>query len=509
MSVVVGILAMGGYSWHSLSGGPWQRSSYETSAEQEMAANNERIESLFEYHPHAVYSLDLQGRFTDVNSACERMTGFSRADLRGMDSTVFSAPGDEEMARATLDDIAHRRSRVFETSIRAKDGQMLDLRITGVPIVVGDQAVGMYGIAEDVTAANKMRQELESARAAAEQATVAKTLFLANMSHELRTPLTSVLAASEMLRETDPAPEQSRLLDYIDRPGQRLLRLVEDLLDFSRIEAGNTDVDALELDLRTMVREVGDDLRFTAERKELVFDCAVDPDVPSTMVGDLARISQVLTNLLENAIKFTESGSVRLRVTNAPDSAASAVRFEVSDTGIGMSAEQVEGLIRVFQPGRSFDDPQVRRNGARTGDLQGARGFDGWRHRGDERRGRRKLLHCAAPPGTADPTGSSARARRTAGRNHWLRDGHRRSSSTTDRPHRVEAVVDLPRVTTWRQSARCPPDRGTWGTSRGVAAPARSGSGDRVRLVGPCHLVVAAGRRTPPPSGDRALARRT
>lgn len=362
MSAVVGLLAMGGYSWLRYRVARAE-SSRRDLAEQEMAANNERIESLFEYHPHAVYSLDLQGRFTDVNSACERMTGFSRADLRGMDSTVFSAPGDEEMARATLDDIAHRRSRVFETSIRAKDGQMLDLRITGVPIVVGDQAVGMYGIAEDVTAANKMRQELESARAAAEQATVAKTLFLANMSHELRTPLTSVLAASEMLRETDPAPEQSRLLDYIDRPGQRLLRLVEDLLDFSRIEAGNTDVDALELDLRTMVREVGDDLRFTAERKELVFDCAVDPDVPSTMVGDLARISQVLTNLLENAIKFTESGSVRLRVTNAPDSEASAVRFEVSDTGIGMSAEQVEGLFESF----SQADPSMTRKYGGTG----------------------------------------------------------------------------------------------------------------------------------------------
>jgi PAS domain S-box-containing protein len=362
MSAVAGLLAIGGYSWHQ-----YQVSRAEAMrrdvAERELAANNERSESLFEYHPHAVYSLDLEGRFTDMNSACERMTGFSRVDLLGMDSTVFSAPGDEEAARATLEDIAARRPRVFETSIRAKDGRALDLRITSVPIVAGDEVVGMYGIAEDVTSANNMRRELESARAAAEQASVAKTLFLANMSHELRTPLTSVLAASEMLRETDPAPEQSKLLDYIDRPGQRLLRLVEDLLDFSRIEAGNTAVDALELDLRTMVLEVGEDLRFTAERKELGFDCTVDPDVPSTMVGDLARISQVLTNLLENAIKFTDSGTVRLRVTNAPGSEASMVHFEVSDTGIGMTEEQLDGLFESF----SQADPSMTRKYGGTG----------------------------------------------------------------------------------------------------------------------------------------------
>src|ERR1700712_2994784 len=88
-------------------------------AERVLADNNERIESLFEYHPHAVYSLDLQGRFVDVNAACERLTGFSREDLRGMDSTGFSAPSDSEVARATLEDIAHRRARVFETTIHS------------------------------------------------------------------------------------------------------------------------------------------------------------------------------------------------------------------------------------------------------------------------------------------------------------------------------------------------------------------------------------------------------
>ena len=330
-------------------------------AERVLADNNERIESLFEYHPHAVYSLDLQGRFVDVNAACERLTGFSREDLRGMDSTGFSAPSDSEVARATLEDIAHRRARVFETTIHSKDGEVLDLRITGVPTVAGGEVVGMYGIAEDVTAANKMRRDLESARSAAEQASVAKSLFIANMSHELRTPLTSVLAASEMLRETDPSADQTRLLDYIDRPGQRLLRLVEDLLDFSQIEAGRAVVDTLEFNLTSTLHEVADYARNYADAKGVAFELTVGPAVPDTMIGDRSRISQVLDHLLENAIKFTESGEVQLEVSHA--TGADAVRFDVSDTGIGMPEEQVGRLFESF----SQADPSITRRYGGTG----------------------------------------------------------------------------------------------------------------------------------------------
>ena len=202
-------------------------------AERALAGTIERSRSLFQYHPHAAYSLDLEGRFVDVNPACERLTGYSEADLRGMDSTALSAPEDADMARSTLEDIADRRAREFETTVVNKEGNAVELRVTSLPIVVDDQVVGMYGVAEDVTAANQMQWDLESARAAAEQASVAKSLFLANVSHELRTPLTSVLAAGELLEDTDLTPEQVRLLSSIDRSGQRLLRLVDDILDFS------------------------------------------------------------------------------------------------------------------------------------------------------------------------------------------------------------------------------------------------------------------------------------
>jgi PAS domain S-box-containing protein len=331
-------------------------------AERALAETVQRSRSLFQYHPHAAYSLDLEGRFVDVNPASERLTGYSEAELRGMDSTALSAPDDADMARATLEDIAVRRARTFDTTVVNKLGNAVELRVTSLPIVVDDQVVGMYGVAEDVTAANQMQRDLETARAAAEQASEAKSLFLANVSHELRTPLTSVLAASELLEDTDLSQQQLRLLSSIERSGQRLLRLVNDILDFSRIEAGKTDVEIVEFDLRSLLADLAESVRGTAEGKGLDFEFGAEPAVPATMQSDPTRLFQVLANLLDNAVKFTDSGSVELQVTD-PDGRGDRICFTVTDTGIGLSAGQVGGLFQSF----SQADASITRRYGGTG----------------------------------------------------------------------------------------------------------------------------------------------
>ena len=340
------VVAMAVYSWRRYREARSEMRRRDL-AERALAGTVQRSRSLFQYHPHAAYSLDLEGRFVDVNPACERLTGYTEADLRGMDSTALSAPEDADMARATLEDIAGRRARAFDTTVVNKEGNAVELRVTSLPIVVDDQVVGMYGVAEDVTTANQMQRDLETARADAEQASEAKSLFLANVSHELRTPLTSVLAASELLEDTDLTPEQVRLLSSIDRSGQRLLRLVNDILDFSRIEAGRTEIEVVEYDLRPLVGDLAQHAREAAGGKGLHFDCLVDPDLPATMQGDPTRVFQVLGNLLDNAVKFTDSGSVELRVTD-PDGSGERVCFTVTDTGIGMSAGQIGRLFQSF-----------------------------------------------------------------------------------------------------------------------------------------------------------------
>jgi signal transduction histidine kinase len=206
-----------------------------------------------------------------------------------------------------------------------------------------------------------MQRDLEHARESAELANAAKSMFLANMSHELRTPLTSVVAASEMLAGTDLTRQQERLLDSVVRSGRRLRLLVEDILTFSRIEAGKVDVDAVEFDLKPVLVEVVEFAREQAARKGLDFAWAFHPDVPSTMVGDSTKLFQVLSNLLDNAIKFTESGSVRMSVAHAAaGDAGERVTFTVTDTGIGMDPDQVEQL---FQPFSQADPSTTRKYG--------------------------------------------------------------------------------------------------------------------------------------------------
>jgi PAS domain S-box-containing protein len=327
------------------------------------AATHERIASLFQYHPHAVYALDLHGRFFDVNPACERLTGYSRSQLLGMDSRELSAPSDAELARASIEDVDPQQMRDFETTIQTPDGRVVELRVTGVPIIVESQVMGMYGIAEDVTAAHQMQRDLECARTEAEHANEAKSLFLSNVSHELRTPLTGVLAASEMLRDPATDAERTSLLDHLDRSGHRLLRLVEDLLDFTQLGAGATFIELREFEVTSMLRRLEDFVRRDVLDKGLDFECHVGEEVPGTFLGDEGRLSQVLENLLDNAVKFTDGGSVRLSVDRVHTGNSPAIAFAVIDTGIGMTQEQVAGLFEPF----SQADPSITRRHGGTG----------------------------------------------------------------------------------------------------------------------------------------------
>ena len=144
---------------------------------------------------------------------------------------------------AAFEAAVNRSPQELETTMRHKDGHILELSVTAVPVIVGDEVVGVHGLAENVTERNEMRRELERTRRAAEEANAAKSLFLANMSHEVRTPLTSVLGAAEMLAEAGIDPDQAALVAIVQRSAEKLHRLVNDILDVSRLEAGRLEVE--------------------------------------------------------------------------------------------------------------------------------------------------------------------------------------------------------------------------------------------------------------------------
>jgi PAS domain S-box-containing protein len=331
--------------------------------EREMRETGERYRSLFQYHPNAVFSLDLEGRFTTANPAAERVSGYSADELLGMAFTDMLPPEELEPTVNAFFQMVERRPQRLEVRFRHKDGRLVDLSVTGLPIVVDDEVVGVYGIAEDITARNRMQADLAEARRTAEEANGAKSLFLANMSHEIRTPLTSVLAAAEMLCETDLDEQQLRLAKVMDRQGDRLLRLVDEILDFSRIEAGKTYLEEVPFGLRGLVDEVVTTHRAAAAAKGLALSMHVDERVDDRVTGDPSRLAQVLANLIGNAVKFTHDGWVRVSVKDHAATDESMVRFEVADSGIGVSAEQQAQLFESFNQA----DPSITRRYGGTG----------------------------------------------------------------------------------------------------------------------------------------------
>ncbi|MFC7494541.1 MULTISPECIES: PAS domain-containing sensor histidine kinase [unclassified Nocardioides] len=324
-----------------------------------LAETTERYETLFRYHPDGVFSLSLDGRFTSANAASAVLSGYTEDELCDLLFTDLLPDDQLESVGQSWEDVLARRPRHLEASIRHKDGHRVELSLTGLPIVVDDEIVGVYGIAEDITQRNRMRREVEQARSDAEEANRAKSLFLATMSHEVRTPLTSVIAASEMLDDTDLDDAQRRLTTTLHRSGVRLLRLVDDILDFSRIEAGRTQLEAVPFDVVALLDETLAPSRGAAAERGLTVESAYG-ELPPLLVGDPVRIAQVVTNLLDNAVKFTDAGSVRLVAHTKGAGHGVDLHLEVSDTGIGMTQEQVD---TVFEPFRQADSSITRRYG--------------------------------------------------------------------------------------------------------------------------------------------------
>ncbi|ADG09539.1 hybrid sensor histidine kinase/response regulator [Caulobacter segnis] len=315
------------------------------SAEQAMeTARN--LSSFFDVSADLLCIRDMEGRFVKVNQAWETVLGHPVEVLEGSGLLPLLHADDLESTRANMQRAeADGEVNGFVNRYRRADGTYCQLEWRARRC--GDL---VFGVARDVTERLRIEAEMAEARRAAETANKAKNDFLANMSHEIRTPLNGVIGIAAALGETALTPRQAEMVDLIRRSGETLERLVSDILDVSKIEAGQMTIQTQAFDLDGVLDGLLDVTRLRAKEKGVGVRVERGPSVSGGFLGDSVRIGQVLSNLMSNAVKFTDRGevTVRIDVEDRDDGQASLLCVEVEDTGVGFDAAKGEMIFQRF-----------------------------------------------------------------------------------------------------------------------------------------------------------------
>jgi PAS domain S-box-containing protein len=304
--------------------------------------------SLIESNIDALITTDPRGIITDVNKQMEALTGCTRDELIGAPFKGYFT--DSERAEAGIKLVlSEGKVTDYELTARARDGKETVVSYNASTFHDRDRKLqGVFAAARDVTERKRYEQSLQ-------QANRAKSIFLANMSHEIRTPMNAILGFSQlMLRDQDLTPRQNQYLGTINRSGEHLLALINDILEMSKIEAGRTTLNLTTFDLFALLSDLKMMFRVRTNEKKLSFSMEMIGGVPRYIVTDINKLRQVFINLLGNAVKFTEQGGVGLRVhANRECATGPFLLVEIEDTGPGISSEDQDKLFRHFEQTKS------------------------------------------------------------------------------------------------------------------------------------------------------------
>jgi len=316
-------------------------------AEDEIKRQEDIADLAMENMDQGIMLVDKDWNVVAYNKLAKDLFGVTEEEIelhRNYDSLSRFVNHRLQEAELTEKRLAEARSRTPFTDERSlPDGRELEQRHT--PIAEG----GFVRTFIDITARKKAERELHLAKHAAEDATRSKSEFLANMSHEIRTPMNAIIGMSDLALKTELTPKQHNYIDKVNRSANSLLGIINDILDFSKIEAGKLELESTDFRLDDVLDHLTNLVGLKAEEKGLELLLDIDPDVPAHLIGDPLRLGQILVNLGNNAVKFTESGEVVISVRlQEKDASKVSIDFAVRDTGIGMSTELQANLFQAF-----------------------------------------------------------------------------------------------------------------------------------------------------------------
>jgi PAS domain S-box-containing protein len=309
-----------------------------------------RMSSIVNASPYYIAWQSTEGEFKYLNQGAQDITGYSKNEL------LESGPGilfSEEIYRKIVEHynkiILDKGLNEVNLPIRRKDGEERMLSFSGFTTDAKKQ--GFAVIALDITEKLKLERELIAAKEQAEQSNQAKTDFLSRMSHEMRTPLNAIIGMSTIAGNSKDMDRIRYCLSKVNDASVHLLGVINDILDMSKIEAGKFELSCAEFDFERMLRKLSAVMEFKFNEKKQNFVVRIDREVPMRIIGDEQRISQILTNLIANAVKFTpEEGSITLKIKKiATEGLRHTLRFDIIDTGIGISEEQKGRLFNLFE----------------------------------------------------------------------------------------------------------------------------------------------------------------
>jgi PAS domain S-box-containing protein len=335
-------------------------------AEKALRYSRQAYKTLVETAPDIIYRVNADGYFTYVNPIGFELSGYTEDEVYNM--RYIDVVRDDYKKRVGAFYIKQvrdkRESTYLEFPMENKRNREIWVGQKVQLIYKDGKYDGILAIARDITEFRRIREDLKKAKVEAEASSKAKEAFLANMSHEIRTPMNAIIGMSRLLKQTDINNEQAKYLNAISSSSSNLIVLINDILDLSKIESGKLELEQLGFSLSDLLDSLFYAQKLLADQKGIEFHYTVDSEIPNALLGDPYRLNQILTNLINNAIKFTPKGRVELSVklVNAKKK-TNIIEFSVKDTGIGISRENLNSIFDAF----SQADTSITRKFGGTG----------------------------------------------------------------------------------------------------------------------------------------------